>query len=75
MAYSMIAAKENNKEFVVFDRPNPLGGKKIEGNMLDLEYRSFIGYYPMLQRHGLTIGELAKMFNENEICSNFWCKI
>ncbi|MCR1809366.1 exo-beta-N-acetylmuramidase NamZ family protein [Haploplasma modicum] len=64
MAYSMIAAKENNKEFVVFDRPNPLGGKKIEGNMLDLEYRSFIGYYPMLQRHGLTIGELAKMFNE-----------
>ncbi|VEU80305.1 exo-beta-N-acetylmuramidase NamZ family protein [Haploplasma axanthum] len=63
MAYSMIAAKELNKEFVVFDRPNPLGGK-IEGNILDLKYRSFIGYYEIPQRHGLTIGELAQLFNE-----------
>jgi|SRR5690625_3309575 len=63
MAYGMMAAKENNIEFVVFDRPNPLGGKRVEGNILDLKYRSFVGYYPILQRHGLTVGELAKMFN------------
>lgn len=64
MAYGMQAASEQNKEFVVFDRPNPLGGKSVEGNILDLKYRSFVGYYEILQRHGLTVGELAKLFNE-----------
>lgn len=64
MAYSMIAAKENNIKFVVFDRPNPLGGEQIEGNILDLKYRSFVGYYPLVQRYGLTVGELAIMFNK-----------
>ncbi len=64
MAYSMMACQEMNKEFVVFDRPNPINGKTCEGNILDLTYRSFIGYYPIIQRHGMTIGELAKMFNE-----------
>lgn len=64
MAYSMMACQEFNKQFVVFDRPNPLGGEDCEGNILDLNYRSFIGYYPIIQRHGMTIGELAKMFNE-----------
>lgn len=64
MAYAMMAAVENDITFVVFDRPNPLGGIKTEGNILDLEYRSFVGYYPILQRHGLTIAELAKLFNE-----------
>lgn len=63
MAYSMIAAKENNIEFIVFDRPNPLGGEKVEGNILDLKYRSFVGYYPLVQRYGLTVGELAELFN------------
>jgi len=64
MAYSMMACKEFDKEFVIFDRPGPIGTKDCEGNILDVEYRSFVGYYPMLQRYGLTIGELAKMFNE-----------
>jgi len=64
MAYAMMACKEYDKEFVVFDRPNPINGVDFEGNILDIEYRSFIGYYPILQRHGLTIGELALMFNE-----------
>ena len=63
MAYSMMAAKEHGKEFVVFDRPNPANGKDFEGNILDLEYRSFVGYYPILQRHGLTLAELAVLFN------------
>jgi len=64
MAYAMEACKEYDKEFVVFDRPNPAGGKIYEGNILRLEYRSFIGYYPIIQRHGMTIGELALFFNK-----------
>lgn len=64
MAYSMAACAEHNKTFVVFDRPNPINGNDYEGNILDIEYRSFVGYYPILQRHGLTIGELASLFNE-----------
>lgn len=64
MAYSMMACAEHDKEFVVFDRPNPINAVDYEGNILDIEYRSFVGYYPILQRHGMTIGELAKLFNE-----------
>ena len=64
MAYAMMACKEYGKKFVVFDRPNPAGCEKYEGNILDLKYRSFIGYYPIVQRHGMTICEIAKMFNE-----------
>lgn len=64
MAYTMISCKESGKKFVVFDRPNPMNALDYEGNILDLNCRSFIGYYPILQRHGLTIGELAKLFNE-----------
>lgn len=65
MAYCMQACAEHNKTFVVFDRPNPINGVQVEGNKLDVEkYRSFVGYYEMVQRHGLTMGELAKLFNE-----------
>ena len=65
MAYCMMACAEYDKEFVVFDRPNPVNCEKVEGNKLDVEkYRSFVGYYPIAQRHGMTMGELAKLFNE-----------
>lgn len=64
MAYAMMAAKEFGKKFVVFDRPNPVGGIEVEGNILDLKFRSFVGYYPLVQRYGLTVGELAFMFNQ-----------
>lgn len=64
MAYAMMACKEYNKPFVVFDRPNPVNSSDYEGNILDIKYRSFVGYYPILQRHGMTIAELAKLFNE-----------
>lgn len=64
MAYAMESAAELGKTFVVFDRPNPIGGEIVEGNILDLEYKSFVGLYPITQRYGLTIGELAKLFNE-----------
>lgn len=64
MAYAMQACKAYDKEFVVFDRPNPIGGEVYEGNILEEEYKSFVGNYPILQRHGMTIGEIAKLFNE-----------
>lgn len=65
MAYCMMACAEYNKDFVVFDRPNPINLEKVEGNILNIEkYRSFVGYYPIVQRHGMTMGELAKLFNE-----------
>lgn len=65
MAYCMQACAEYNKTFVVFDRPNPINGVSVEGNKLDVKkYRSFVGYYEMPQRHGLTMGELALLFNE-----------
>jgi len=63
LAYAMMAAQENNKTFVIFDRPNPVGGNEVEGNILDITYRSFVGYYPLVQRYGLTIGELALYYN------------
>jgi uncharacterized protein YbbC (DUF1343 family) len=64
MAYALMACKEHNKEMVVFDRPNPVNSETVEGTILDTEFRSFVGYYPIPQRYGLTIGELAHFFNE-----------
>jgi len=63
MAYIMEACKANDKEVVIFDRPNPLNASTVEGNILDLSCKSFIGLYPIPQRYGLTIGECAKLFN------------
>jgi uncharacterized protein YbbC (DUF1343 family) len=64
MAYAMMACAKHDIKFVVFDRPNPLGGLKVEGHILDIEFRSFVGYYPIVERYGLTIGELAQLFNK-----------
>ncbi|UOR14000.1 DUF1343 domain-containing protein [Halobacillus amylolyticus] len=64
MAYAMEAAQENDIPFIVLDRPNPLGGEKVEGPVLDPKYKSFIGNYPIPLRHGMTVGELAKLFNK-----------
>lgn len=64
MAYAMEACAENGKTFIVFDRPNPINGTDIEGLILQEEYKSFVGLYPILQRHGMTIGELALLFNK-----------
>jgi len=63
MAYAMEAAAEQSIPFVVLDRPNPITGSKVEGNILEKEFASFVGLYPMPVRHGMTVGELAKMFN------------
>ncbi|WP_045516487.1 exo-beta-N-acetylmuramidase NamZ family protein [Neobacillus niacini] len=63
MALAMEAAKENNIPIIVLDRPNPISGTKVEGPVLEDKYSSFIGEYPIPVRHGMTVGELAKLFN------------
>jgi len=64
MAYAMQAAAQFHKEIWVLDRPNPIGGDLVEGPVLDPAFHSFIGLYPIAMRHGMTVGELAKMFND-----------
>ena len=63
MSYCMEAAHRFGKKVVVLDRPNPIGGELVEGNCLDEAWRSFVGRYPLPMRHGMTIGELAMIFN------------
>jgi len=71
MAYVMEEAAKNKVAVVVLDRPNPIGGYQIEGPTLDKAALSFVGYYPMPIRHGMTLGELARLFNaENKIGAN-----
>ena len=63
MALSMQAAKRKGIPFVVLDRPNPIGGEIVEGALLDPRFKSFVGMYPIPARHGMTVGELATLFN------------
>ncbi len=63
MSYCMEAAARLGKEVIVLDRPNPLGGVLVEGNVLNRPLRSFVGRYPIPVRHGMTPGELAGLFN------------
>jgi uncharacterized protein YbbC (DUF1343 family) len=64
MANCMRAAKRTGKKVVVLDRPNPIDGVTLEGNCLKPEFSSFVGQFPMIVRHGMTMGELALLFNE-----------
>lgn len=64
MALCMRMAAHAGIRVVVLDRPNPLGGLAVEGNLLALEYESFVGMYPLPVRHGMTAGELAGYFLE-----------
>src|SRR5882762_4023464 len=68
MGYTMEAAAKHRLGYYVLDRPNPLGGERIEGPMLDRERTNFTGYFPMPVRMATTLGEMAQMFNaENKI--------
>ena len=68
MANAMKACARTGKKMIVLDRPNPINGIDIEGNVLEKGHESFVGQYPIPMRHGLTIGELGKLFNqEHEI--------
>jgi uncharacterized protein YbbC (DUF1343 family) len=64
MANCMRVAKRLGKKVVVLDRPNPVGGIAVEGNRLDPKFASFVGQFPIVVRHGMTMGELALMFND-----------
>jgi uncharacterized protein YbbC (DUF1343 family) len=64
MAHCMQAAARDGKRVVVLDRPNPIDGVTIDGNMLEPDYASFVGLFPMPTRHGMTCGELARFFND-----------
>jgi len=64
MANCMHAARKLGKKVIVLDRPNPINGTSLEGNVLEKEFSSFVGQYPICARHGMTIGELAHLFNE-----------
>lgn len=61
MTLAMEAAGERGIPFVVLDRPNPIGGRAVQGNVLDPAFASFVGPYPVPMRHGLTAGEFARM--------------
>ncbi|MBD8590106.1 DUF1343 domain-containing protein [Peribacillus simplex] len=64
MAYAMEAARENDIPFIVLDRPNPQGGESVDGPVLEPEFSSFVGLYPIPLKHGMTVGELATLFNK-----------
>ena len=64
MANCMRAAAAHDLPVIVCDRPNPIGGTAVEGPMLERGFESFVGQYPIPMRHGMTIGELANLFNE-----------
>ena len=63
MSMAMEACAERSLPVVVLDRPNPIGGEIVEGNILDPKFASFVGIYPIAVRHGMTIGELARLFS------------
>jgi len=68
LGYCLETAGKKGIEFYVLDRPNPINGAEVDGPMLDSDLRSFIGYFPMPIRHGMTVGELAEMFDlENHL--------
>ncbi|MEI6142242.1 MAG: DUF1343 domain-containing protein [Mariniphaga sp.] len=76
LGLAMEAAAENNVEFVVLDRPNPLGGLKMEGCLTEPAFTSFVSQFPIPYVHGLTVGELATYLNEEGLLANkIKCKL
>ncbi|MEW6702459.1 MAG: DUF1343 domain-containing protein [Bacteroidota bacterium] len=76
LGLAMEAAAENNIEFIVLDRPNPLGGLRIEGNVVDDDFVSFVSRYKIPYVYGLTAGELALLLNNKKMLTNrVQCKL
>jgi len=76
LGLAMEAAAENNIEFVVLDRPNPLGGVKMEGCLTEPAFTSFVSQFPIPYIHGLTVGELARYLNAEGLLANkIKCKL
>jgi uncharacterized protein YbbC (DUF1343 family) len=63
MAHAMEAAARDDIEVIVLDRPNPIDGAHVEGNLIEASYQSFVGLYPLPNRHGMTSGEIACLIN------------
>jgi uncharacterized protein YbbC (DUF1343 family)/CubicO group peptidase (beta-lactamase class C family) len=80
MGYALEEAALRRIPFFVLDRPNPITGTHVEGPVLDADLESFVGYFPLPLRHGMTIGELAQLFNDRKaihadlrvICMQDW---
>jgi uncharacterized protein YbbC (DUF1343 family) len=76
LGLAMEAAAENNISFVVLDRPNPLGGIRMEGVLTEPSFTSFVSQYPIPYIHGMTVGELALFINEEGLLKNrIKCKL
>ena len=65
MVHCLREARRHGVRVIVCDRPNPIGGIAVEGPMLEIGFESFVGLYPIPMRHGMTIGELARLFNHH----------
>src|SRR5258708_27196832 len=65
MAQCLRAARRHGVRVVVCDRPNPIGGADVEGPALDPAYTSFVGQFPIPMRHGLAVGEAARLFTDH----------
>jgi len=65
LANCMRAARRLGKRVIACDRPNPIGGEKVAGTVLELEFASFVGQFPIATRHGMTVCELAHLFNDH----------
>src|SRR5213079_3780505 len=65
LANCLKAARAHGVPVIVCDRPNPIGGAQVEGMVLVPGFESFVGMYPIPMRHGMTIGEIARLFNEH----------
>jgi uncharacterized protein YbbC (DUF1343 family) len=72
MYLAMQACSSVGKKFVVLDRPNPLNGLTMEGALVEEGFSSFVGLHPIPMRHGMTVGELAQLFNEE---AGFGCEL
>jgi len=75
MGRSMEAAAENDVHFVVLDRPNPLGGNRIEGPVVEPAFESFVSQFPIPYVYGLTVGELARMLNGEGMIGEQKCRL
>ena len=64
LANCMKTCAKSNTRMIVCDRPNPINGVAVEGNLVEKKFQSFVGQYPIPNRHGMTVGELAVLFNE-----------
>ena len=66
IAYCMERAAQTETEVIILDRPNPVGGIAVEGNLLEQEFASFVGRFSIPMRHGMTVGEICRYFNETQ---------